>query len=103
MIRFIINRVIRSIVVIFLISVVTFTFMQLVPGGPFSADAGGRPRPPEVQAKLEAKYGLDKPPVEQYINYMSNLIFRFDFGPSLRQVDFTTNQLLFGIDFWLHL
>jgi ABC-type dipeptide/oligopeptide/nickel transport system permease component len=31
---------------------------------------------------------------------MANLIFRFDFGPSLRQVDFNTNQLLFGIDFW---
>jgi len=100
LIRFILNRVIRSIIVIFLISVVTFTFMQLVPGGPFSSDAGGRPRPPEVQARLEAKYGLDKPPVEQYFNYMANLIFRFDFGPSLRQVDFNTNQLLFGIDFW---
>lgn len=100
MIRFILNRVIRSIIVVLLISMVTFTFMQLVPGGPFSADAGGRPRPPEVQARLEAKYGLDKPPVQQYLNYMANLLFRFDFGPSLRQVDFTTNQLLFGIDFW---
>jgi ABC-type dipeptide/oligopeptide/nickel transport system permease component len=74
--------------------------MQLVPGGPFSSDAGGRPRPPEVQARLEAQYGLDRPPVEQYITYMRKLIFEFDFGPSLRQIDFTTNQLLFGYDFW---
>jgi ABC-type dipeptide/oligopeptide/nickel transport system permease component len=100
MVTFIINRLIRSVIVIFLISVVTFTFMQLVPGGPFSSDSGGRPRPPEVQARLEAQYGLDRPPVEQYITYMRKLIFEFDFGPSLRQIDFTTNQLLFGYDFW---
>jgi ABC-type dipeptide/oligopeptide/nickel transport system permease component len=100
MVTFILNRLIRSVIVIFLISVVTFTFMQLVPGGPFSSDAGGRPRPPEVQARLEAQYGLDRPPVEQYITYMRKLIFEFDFGPSLRQIDFTTNQLLFGYDFW---
>jgi ABC-type dipeptide/oligopeptide/nickel transport system permease component len=99
MLTFIINRIIRSIIVIFLISVVTFTFMQLVPGGPFSSDAGGRPRAPEVQARLEAEYGLDRPPVEQYITYMTNLLFRFDFGPSLRQIDFTVNQLMFGINF----
>jgi oligopeptide transport system permease protein len=99
MVTFIINRIIRSIIVIFLISVVTFTFMQLVPGGPFSSDAGGRPRPPEVQARLEAEYGLDRPPVEQYITYMTNLVFHFNFGPSLRQIDFSVNQLMFGVNF----
>ena len=99
MLGFIANRVIRSIIVLFLISVVTFTFMQLTPGGPFSADAGGRPRSPEVQAKLEAEFGLDKPPVEQYLNYMRKLLFEFDFGPSLRQIDFTVNQLMFGVNF----
>jgi ABC-type dipeptide/oligopeptide/nickel transport system permease component len=99
MVGFILNRILRSIIVLFLISVVTFTFMQLAPGGPFSADAGGRPRPPEVQRRLEAQYGLDQPPVVQYINYMKRLIFEFDFGPSLRQIDFSVNQLMFGVNF----
>ncbi len=99
MLGFIANRLIRSVVVLFLISVFTFTFMQLVPGGPFSSDAGGRPRPPEVQARLEAEFGLDRPPVEQYFTYMRKLIFNFDFGPSLRQIDFNVNELLFGTDF----
>jgi ABC-type dipeptide/oligopeptide/nickel transport system permease component len=81
MLGFIANRVIRSILVLFLISIVTFTFMQLAPGGPFSSDAGGRPRPPEVQRRLEAEFGLDRPPVEQYINYMRKLLFHFDFDP----------------------
>lgn len=99
MISFVINRLIRSVLVILLISVVTFTFMQLAPGGPFSSDAGGRPRPPEIQERLEREYGLDKPPVIQYFNYMRGLIFEFDFGPSLRQIDFSVNDLLFGTDF----
>ena len=99
MLGFIANRVIRSIIVLFLISVVTFTFMQLTPGGPFSADAGGRPRPPEVQRALEAQYGLDRPPVEQYLTYMRKLLFEFDFGPSTRQIDFTVNELMFGVNF----
>lgn len=99
MVGFIANRLLRSIIVIFLISVVTFTFMQLSPGGPFSSDAGGRPRPPEVQARLERQFGLDKPPVTQYLLYMKGLLFEFDFGPSLRQIDFSVNDLLFGTDF----
>jgi len=99
MLGFIANRIIRSVIVIFLISIVTFTFMQIAPGGPFSSDAGGRPRTPEIQRRLEEKYGLDRPPVEQYINYMRNLIFQFDFGPSLRQTDYSVNQLMFGVNF----
>jgi len=99
MLGFIANRIIRSIIVLFLISVVTFTFMQVTPGGPFSADAGGRPRAPEIQRKLEAEFGLDRPPVEQYLNYMRKLLFEFDFGPSTRQIDYSVNQLLFGVKF----
>jgi ABC-type dipeptide/oligopeptide/nickel transport system permease component len=74
--------------------------MQLAPGGPFSSDAGGRPRAPEIQAKLEAEFGLDRPPVEQYITYMGKLLLHFDFGPSMRQIDFSVNELMFGVDFW---
>ena len=99
MVGFIANRVIRSIIVLFLISVVTFTFMQITPGGPFSSNAGGRPRPPEIQAKLEEQYGFDRPPVEQYLNYMRKLLFEFDFGPSTRQIDYSVNQLMFGVNF----
>jgi oligopeptide transport system permease protein len=31
---------------------------------------------------------------------MKTLLFNFDLGPSLRQVDYTVNELLFGVDFW---
>lgn len=94
--RFIVQRVLWNIPVLILISVVTFGMMQLVPGGPFTASSSGRPVPPEIQANMEAKYGLDKPVWQQYTNYMGRLLFHFDFGPSLRNTSRTVNQMLFG-------
>jgi len=97
--RFILRRILWNIPVLILISVVTFGMMQLVPGGPFTAGGGGRPIPPEIRANMEAKYGLDKPIWQQYLNYMGRLIFHFDFGPSLRNPGRTVNAMLFGGNF----
>jgi len=94
--RFIAQRVLWNVPVLLLITVVTFGMMQLVPGGPFTASSSGRPVPPEIQANMEAKYGLDKPVWQQYTNYMNRLLFHFDFGPSLRNTSRTVNQMLFG-------
>jgi len=94
--RFIIQRVLWNIPVLILISVVTFGMMQIVPGGPFSASASGRPVPPEIRANMEAKYGLDKPVWQQYLNYMDRLLFHFDFGPSLRAPGRTVTTMIFG-------
>jgi len=96
MYRYIINRLFWAIPVLVLVSIVTFGAMQLVPGGPFTAGSDGRPVPPEIQANMAAKYGLDKPPWQQYLNYMERLILHFDFGPSLRQQGRSVNSILFG-------
>jgi len=97
--RFILRRILWNIPVLILISIVTFGVMQVVPGGPFTAGHGGRPVPPEIQANMEAKYGLDKPVWQQYLNYMGRLLLHFDFGPSLRNPGRTVNQMLFGGNF----
>lgn len=100
MLRFIVYRGLWAIPVLLMVSIVTFTAMQLVPGGPFTAGASGRPIPAEIQANMEAKYGLDQPAWKQYINYMKRIIFHFDFGPSYRKPGRTINQIMFGRDFW---
>ncbi len=97
--RFIWRRLIWNIPVLILITVVTFGAMQLVPGGPFTASAAGRPIPPEIRANMEAKYGLDKPVWQQYVSYMGNLILHFDFGPSLRRPGRTVRAMLFGSNY----
>ncbi len=94
--RFIVQRVLWNIPVLLLISVVTFGMMQLVPGGPFSASASGRPVPPEIRANMEAKYGLDRPVWQQYLSYMDRLLLHLDFGPSLRRPGRSVNSMLFG-------
>jgi len=100
MLRFIVNRSLWAIPVMVMVSIVTFTAMQLVPGGPFTAGASGRPIPPEIRANMQAKYGLDQPAWKQYVNYMKRLILHFDFGPSYRKQGRTVNQIMFGRDFW---
>ena len=56
--------------------------MHAVPGGPF---VGEKATTPAVQAAMEAKYGLDKPLIEQYGTYLKDIVTKFDFGPSLKQ------------------
>ena len=97
--RFILRRILWNIPVLLLISVVVFGVMQVVPGGPFSASASGRPVPPEIRANMEVKYGLDKPVWQQYLSYMNRLLLHFDFGPSLRNPGRTVNSMLFGPNF----
>jgi oligopeptide transport system permease protein len=64
--------------------------MRFAPGSPFS---GERSLPPEVLANIEAKYGLDKPVLEQYFSYLGNLA-QGDLGPSFKYKDYTVNELV---------
>ncbi|MGI6072355.1 MAG: ABC transporter permease [Lachnospiraceae bacterium] len=81
-ISYIIKRIILSLVTIWVVMTVTFFVMHFVPGGPFT---GEKAVSPSVQAAMEAKYGLDKPLIQQYATYMKDVLTRFDFGPSLKQ------------------
>lgn len=69
---FIFRRFIWMLLVMFLVSVVTFALMHAVPGGPFSRE---KEVPPQILAALEAKYNLDAPLVQQYTDYMAAIIF----------------------------
>ena len=64
--------------------------MKLAKGSPFSQE---RSIPIEVLQALEAKYGLDKPPVEQYFNYLGNLM-RGDLGLSIKYTGRTVNEII---------
>ncbi len=64
--------------------------MRLAPGSPFLSD---RSYPDEVMANINAKYGLDKPLVQQYITYLKNLM-QGDFGPSFSYKDLSVNDLI---------
>ncbi|MCU0477041.1 MAG: ABC transporter permease [Anaerolineae bacterium] len=69
--QYIIRRVLWMLVALFAISVVTFLLMRLVPGGPFNSERG---IPEAVKRNLEARYNLNAPLTEQYLDYMGGLV-----------------------------
>jgi len=76
--RYFIQRAVGLIFVLFAISVITFTLMHSVPGGPWDATARN-PLPPEVRAALTHKFGYDRPIYEQYVRYIWSAL-HLDFG-----------------------
>ena len=79
--KYIVKRVLMGLLSIFIVATLTFCLMNLVPGGPFTAE---KSISEEALAALNAKFGLDKPFMERYLNYMSGML-RGDFGPCLKQ------------------
>ena len=79
---YILKRILLAILTVWVVITITFFVMRAVPGGPFM---GEKAITAAAQAALEAKYGLDKPLMEQYFTYLKDVVTRFDFGPSLKQ------------------
>lgn len=68
----------------------TFFLMRLAPGNPFTSE---KKLPPEIEANLNAFYGLDQPWYAQYWDYLVRLA-RWDFGPSFKYKSQTVNDLI---------
>lgn len=77
---YVIRRVLWMIPLLWAIATLTFFLMHAVEGGPFASE---KPVPPAVEARLNAKYNLDKSLVEQYGLYLWDLL-HFDLGISFR-------------------
>ncbi len=91
MARYILGRLAALLFVLFAVSVINFTIMHAVPGGPFDEDK--QPLSGAAKANIMRKYGLDKPAWQQYVNYMSNAL-RLDFGISFQQPTMTVIELI---------
>lgn len=96
MTAYIIRRVIIGIIILFLVTMLVFLFVRLLPGDPLivymaSYDIGAAQTIGEEEyEKLKARFGLDKPIYIQYINWLGDL-FRGDLGKSIvLQEDITT-------------
>lgn len=87
---YVIKRVMLALVTLLLVAAITFALMNLVPGGPFLSEKA----PSEATLKaLNEKYGLDKPVIVQFRNYLEKAI-RGDFGPSIKQRGRTVIQII---------
>jgi peptide/nickel transport system permease protein len=78
---YILKRLWQALFVLIGVSIVSFVVMHIAPGNPALLLLGDAATP-ETIAIVEAKLGLDKPLVQQYLIYMGN-VFRGDLGESI--------------------
>ena len=81
---YIIKRVVVAFLTILLIMTITFLLMNAVPGSPFMTEKST----PEMIARANAKYGLDKPLIVQLWNYIKSYL-QGDLGTSLKMQEGT--------------
>jgi len=88
MILFFLRRFVSMIVTLFFVSVVVFIIIELPPGDYADryafrkiTSSGGRVTESDMDS-LRKQFGLDQPPVLRYINWISDIVLRGDFGQS---------------------
>lgn len=89
MARFLLRRIVSSILTLLAIVTITFFLMHTVPGGPFNSEK----MDPVAQENMYRKYGLDKPVIEQYGIYLGQ-VAQLDLGPSLKLRGRSVNSII---------
>ena len=83
-VRFIAIRLTQAIAIVFLVASLTFFLIHIAPGDPTRSLAEAPSVPPNVRAQLRENFGLDRPLLEQYVRYITNLA-RGDLGYSFAE------------------
>lgn len=80
--KYFIKKLITLIMTLFLVSVAAFIAFQIIPGDVVTSILGTEATP-EREEQLREELGLDKPPVERYFNWMTDVL-QGDLGESYR-------------------
>jgi peptide/nickel transport system permease protein len=94
LIRYIIRRLLWVIVLLILVSFVTFVIFYLLPTADPAVLRAGRQPNPQLVEQIRHNLGLDKPWYQQYFDYMKRLVLHFDFGYSY-QNNISVKQQIF--------
>lgn len=90
MLAYLAKRIVMMALTLFLIITLTFFLMHAIPGGPFTSE---KMLAPEIEAALNAKYGLNEPLWVQYLNYLKGIV-TLDLGPSFKYPGVRVNDLI---------
>jgi oligopeptide transport system permease protein len=90
MAKYLFDRLTSALVTLLVIVTVTFFLMRAIPGGPFTEE---RAVAPEIAANIDARYHLRDPLINQYLNYLKNMV-RLDLGPSYKYPGLSVNELI---------
>lgn len=90
MLTYIIKRIFNAVIVLWVVTTITFFLMHAIPGGPFTVE---KSLPPIVQQSIEERYKLNDPLYKQYSDYLTNLI-QGDLGPSFKYPGRSVNDII---------
>jgi peptide/nickel transport system permease protein len=83
---YIVRRLLQSLLVLVLVTLLVFFVMRLLPGDPIiiyvAQNASTQAMNPEQLDKLRHEFGLDRPIMVQYVNWVSDIV-RGNFGESI--------------------
>jgi peptide/nickel transport system permease protein len=82
--RYIIRRLLWVILLLLVVSAVTFVIFYELPSADPAALRAGKSPTPELLAQIRHTLGLDKPVYVQYWLYMKKIVLHFDFGFSFQ-------------------
>ena len=88
--KFLFKRIAMGLVTLWLVITITFFLIHMLPGDPFQSE---KAIPPKVKENLMAKYHLDRPLGEQYVEYLKN-IAKGDLGSSMKVRGRTVNDVI---------
>ena len=91
MFRYVLKRLAMLIPVLFGVSLVSFSLLQIVPGDPAVLLAGEDANPDFIEA-VRKEYGFDQPLTVQYVRFVSRAV-QGDFGVSIRNREPVINLL----------
>ncbi len=90
MFRYALLRILGAIPTLFLVIAIAFLMVHAAPGGPFDAE---RALPADIEENIARAYHLDESLPQQFVRYVSGL-WRGDFGPSYRYLDYSVVELI---------
>jgi peptide/nickel transport system permease protein len=94
------------VIVLFLVTIIVFFVMRLLPGDPLiiyvAQTAELEAMPPEMLDELRKEFGLDKPIMVQYVNWVLGIL-RGDFGTSIFYREKVSKLLLGRFPVTIHL
>ncbi|RME77832.1 MAG: ABC transporter permease [Planctomycetota bacterium] len=87
---FCLRKMVLGVIVILAVLTISFFMVRAIPGDPFASEKSANPLVKEV---VRQKYGMDKPLIVQYFNFIQGAIV-FDFGPSYVYRNWQVRDLL---------
>jgi len=93
MLKYILLRTLLVIPILFAVTFITFTIVNITPGDPARLLLGDNATPEAIQ-KLNQEFGVDRPFFERFFNYIYGVVTRFDFGLSWRTRKPIVNEML---------